>query len=80
MPKNGVSPTRANIVGLPGRTATPWKIIWPRVATRSMSRSRSPTELPPEKMMTSVCAHASSASFKASSESRAGVCISAMPP
>ena len=49
MPKNGVPPTIANAVGLPGLTAMPWKIISPRAATRSTIRSRSPTELPPEK-------------------------------
>ena len=44
----------ANAVGLPGLTAMPWKIISPRAAIASTTRSRSPTELPPEKTMRSA--------------------------
>ena len=61
MPKNGVAPILAKIVGLPGFTAMPWKTISPRAAITSSMQSRSPTELPPENTMMSCARAASSA-------------------
>ena len=54
MPRTGLPPMRPNAVGLPGLTAMPWKITSPRCRRTSRTRSRSPTELPPEKTRTSA--------------------------
>ena len=63
MPKTGFPPTTPNTVGLPGLTAMPWNRISPLRPITSRMRSRSPTELPPEKTSTS---HARQRSIAAS--------------
>ena len=61
MPKTGRRSIRPKAVGLPGLTAMPWKMTSPMPAITSMMRSRSPTELPPEKTSRSSPAAASTA-------------------
>ena len=52
--------TTPNPVGFPGFTATPWKSSRPFAAMASRIRSRSPTELPPEKTTMSHAIRSSS--------------------
>ena len=61
MPKTGLPAMVPNSVGLPGFTAMPWNSTSPMRSTTSRMRSRSPTELPPEKSTTSSARQASSA-------------------
>jgi hypothetical protein len=80
MPSTGLPATRPNTVGLPGFTATPWKITSPRAFSTSRIRSRSPTELPPENTRTSSASAVSIAADSASSVSGADGRTTGTPP